>query len=147
MSYYIYLPDLFLQALAAPISVCLDGIEEKLASVIAELSRMGNIVKAKDSYSLYGSTDTKTRIIITRDKYQAELFDRQTSPQLSTDWMATLLCHGGSLIESVTVNINFNFQIQTVLRPRPACRWYPRSLFTTLLLVRFKNICSVFESN
>ena len=81
----------------------------------------------------YQPTDSKYCIDITRGIGQAELFDQM--PSLGEDLWVTLLCHGGSRIDEVVVNVVNDWRTRT-RPPLTACRWYPRTLLKTLLLVR-----------
>jgi len=86
----------------------------------------------------------KQQIVITRCFKKAELFDRPPpSPQFDDFWV-TLLCHGGSLFDRLNVNVNAEgFPFVLYLGP---CRWYPRCLFKTLLLVSTILFVQVFFS-
>ena len=80
----------------------------------------------------------KQRIIIKRSTKEAELFDQM--PSRHGDFWELLLCHGGSLFDKV-------YMIATndgCTLPSDAYRWYPRSLFKSLLLV-IVILCHVYQ--
>ena len=83
----------------------------------------------------------KQLIRITRSIGYAELFDRMPSQHEEEDFWVPLLCHGGSLVDRVTVIIATDGSSK---RPRPVYRWYPRSLLTTLLKVKRRNFIQTF---
>ena len=70
------------------------------------------------------------RIVIMRSVKEAELFDQLPSQQ--EDFLELLLCHGGSLFDKIYIEATKDGCTQLL----DSYRWYPRSLFKTLLLVR-----------
>ena len=100
--------------------------------MIAELALMGNVDVTRDI--LYGSVDSRAHITIKRAVEHAELLDHMPSQFGEDLWLKTLLCHGGSLVREVAVNVNLHMRMFDE-RPHPEFRWYPRSLLKTLLLV------------
>jgi len=72
----------------------------------------------------------KKCITITANIAKAELFD--TLPSQIEDFWPKLLCHGGSLVDHVIVNVDN--KCSSIDRPSEY-RWYPHTLIKTLLLV------------
>ena len=86
------------------------------------------------------STDSvdKQRIVIRRNTDEAELFNQKPTllqhyDEDEDDYWLTLLCHGGRIFDLVHVMADKEGCKQSVALD--AYRWYPRSLFKTLLLV------------
>ena len=93
-------------------------------------------------------TESKQSIRISRGIGQAELFDPMPS-QFEEDFLVTLLCHGDSIVDWVYVYIddysdNDDMAGDCRTHPLDAYRWFPRSLFKTLLLVRGIILTNIF---
>ena len=86
----------------------------------------------------YRSTYSKKSIHISRGLDHTELFDQV--PSQIGDFLVTLLCRGGGLVYGVTVDVDRNGYNRL-----PAYRWYPQSLFTTLLLVSGAILFDIFK--
>ena len=72
----------------------------------------------------------KQRIVIRRSVKEAQLFDQM--PSRHGDFWELLLCHGGNIFDRV-----YMIAVKDgCTMPLDLYRWYPRSLFKTLLLVR-----------
>ena len=74
--------------------------------------------------------DSKKCIDISLNVEKPELFDQHLPLKTVEDFWELLLCHGGSLVEEVTVGMDINGRT-----PPTEQRLYPRSLIKTLLLV------------
>ena len=90
------------------------------------------------------SGDIKKEVYITGNMEKAELFDRPP-PLTPEDLWQTLLCRGGRLVEKVLVKRGIDLTTPLL----PAYRWYPRSLFKSLLLVSdvLKKSFYIYEQN
>ena len=78
-------------------------------------------------------TVSKKNIVINRSIGHAELFDQMPSSlTLEENFWLPLLCHGDSLVDQVAVRIDDGSPTPP---PLAEYRWYPRTLFKTLLLV------------
>jgi len=90
-------------------------------------------LEEKENVEVTGNVYIKQDIIITRGIGHADLFDQM--PSLGEDFWVTLLCHGGGHLDECRVSIDDHEAESGNTRPLAAYRWYPRTLFKTLLLV------------
>ena len=81
-------------------------------------------------------------ICITADIEKAVLFDQVPMP--GEDFWLTLLCRGGNRFAQVNVSTDDMLKRTHNIGNRPVYRWYPRTLFTTLVLVSGAILSQIF---